>query len=75
MSRSSIPRKAHHGKCHQMLLCSLGRLIFGKDDQLFPKSAAMPFINQLDNPEVHEVQLGHWLVVPALDEYLVNLPE
>ncbi len=51
------------------------RLIFGKDDKLFPKSAAMAFISQLDNAEVHEVPLGHWLVVPALDEYLVNLPE
>jgi pimeloyl-ACP methyl ester carboxylesterase len=48
-------------------------LIFGRDDELFPKSAAMPFINQLDKAEVHEVSLGHWLVVPALDEYLVNL--
>jgi len=46
------------------------RLIFGKDDHLFPKSAAMPFINMLDNAEIHEVQLGHWLVTPALDEYL-----
>ncbi|MGZ3813278.1 MAG: alpha/beta fold hydrolase [Mucilaginibacter sp.] len=49
------------------------RLIFGRDDKLFPKSAAMPFIKRLDNAEVHEVPLGHWLVVPALDEYLVNL--
>jgi pimeloyl-ACP methyl ester carboxylesterase len=49
-------------------------LIFGRDDQLFPKSAAMPFIERLDDAEVHEVPLGHWLVVPALDEYLVNLP-
>ncbi|HTE02020.1 MAG TPA: alpha/beta hydrolase [Mucilaginibacter sp.] len=48
-------------------------LIFGRDDQLFPKSAAMPFIDLLDNAEVFEVPLGHWLVVPALDEYLVNL--
>jgi pimeloyl-ACP methyl ester carboxylesterase len=48
-------------------------LIFGKDDQLFPKSAAMPFIDLLDNAEVYEAPLGHWLVVPALDEYLVNL--
>lgn len=50
-------------------------LIFGRDDQLFPKSAAEPFIKLLDHPEVHEVPLGHWLVVPALDEYLVNLPQ
>lgn len=50
-------------------------LIFGRDDGLFPKSAAMSFINQLQNAEVHEVPLGHWLVVPALDEYLVNLPK
>jgi pimeloyl-ACP methyl ester carboxylesterase len=49
------------------------RLIFGKYDQLFPKSAAMPFINLLVNAEVYEVPFGHWLVTPALDEYLVNL--
>ncbi len=48
-------------------------LIFGRDDKLFPKSAAMPFIEMLENPVVYEVPLGHWLVVPALDEYLVNL--
>jgi pimeloyl-ACP methyl ester carboxylesterase len=48
-------------------------LIFGRDDQLFPKKAAEPFIQLLENPEVHEVPLGHWLVVPALDDYLVNL--
>jgi pimeloyl-ACP methyl ester carboxylesterase len=50
-------------------------LIFGRDDQLFPKSGAIAFIGQLENAEVHEVPLGHWLVVPALDEYLVNLSE
>jgi pimeloyl-ACP methyl ester carboxylesterase len=49
-------------------------LIFGRDDELFPKSAAMAFIEQLDKARVLEVPLGHWLVVPALDEYLVNLP-
>jgi pimeloyl-ACP methyl ester carboxylesterase len=48
-------------------------LIFGKDDKLFPKSPAMPFIQKLEDSIVHEVPLGHWLVVPALDEYLVNL--
>jgi len=50
-------------------------LIFGRDDQLFPLSAARPFIGKLDDPDVHEVPLGHWLVVPALDEYLVNLAQ
>lgn len=49
------------------------RLIFGKHDQLFPKSAAMPFINLLADADVHEAPLGHWLVTPALDDYLVNL--
>lgn len=49
------------------------RLIFGKDDNLFPKSAATPFLNKLDNAEVYEVPLGHWLVVKELDDYLVNL--
>lgn len=53
----------HHIKC---------TLIFGRDDKLFPKSAAMPFITKLEQPKVHVVPLGHWLVVPALDEYLVN---
>ncbi|HWZ35125.1 MAG TPA: hypothetical protein VNW51_03155, partial [Mucilaginibacter sp.] len=48
-------------------------LIFGKHDQLFPMKAAMPFINLLKNPVVHEVNMGHWLVTPALDEYLANL--
>ena len=46
------------------------RLIFGRDDKLFPKSGAIPFIKLLDAAEVHEVPLGHWLVTPALDEYL-----
>jgi pimeloyl-ACP methyl ester carboxylesterase len=46
--------------------------IFGKDDLLFPKSAAMPFLNQLKNARVHEVPMGHWLVTPQLDEYLLN---
>ena len=49
-------------------------LIFGRDDQLFPKKAAMPFIKRLNNADVHEVPLGHWLVVPALDEYLSLTP-
>lgn len=48
-------------------------LIFGKQDELFPKKEAMPFINLLKNADVHEVPMGHWLVTPALDEYLTNL--
>jgi len=56
----------HHIKC---------RLIFGKSDNLFPMKAAVPFIDMLNNPEVHEVPLGHWLVLKQLDEYLVNLPQ
>ncbi|HTD42471.1 MAG TPA: hypothetical protein VK671_17710, partial [Mucilaginibacter sp.] len=50
-------------------------LIFGRDDQLFPKSGVMSFISQLEKAKVHEVPLGHWLVVPALDEYLLDLSE
>jgi pimeloyl-ACP methyl ester carboxylesterase len=46
--------------------------IFGKDDLLFPKKAAEPFLNQLKNAEIHEVPMGHWLVTPQLDEYLLN---
>ena len=51
------------------------RLIFGKDDNLFPKKAAEPFIATLANPDVHELPLGHWLVIKELDEYLVNLQQ
>ena len=46
--------------------------VFGKDDLLFPKSAAMPFLNQLPQAGVLEVPMGHWLVTPQLDEYLLN---
>jgi pimeloyl-ACP methyl ester carboxylesterase len=48
------------------------KLIFGQHDNLFPKTAALPFIQKLNNAEVHELPLGHWLVIPALDEYLAN---
>ncbi|MDB5111572.1 MAG: hypothetical protein JWR67_2686 [Mucilaginibacter sp.] len=48
------------------------RLIFGRDDLLFPKSATMPFINLLANAKVDEVPLGHWLVTRELDEFLIN---
>jgi len=47
-------------------------LVFGRDDKLFPRSSAMPFINLLANAKADEVPLGHWLVTPALDEYLTN---
>jgi len=51
------------------------RLIFGKHDNLFPMKAAAPFITKIKNAEVHEVNMGHWLVTKQLDEYLVNLPQ
>ncbi|TSD64131.1 alpha/beta hydrolase [Inquilinus sp. KBS0705] len=51
------------------------QLIFGKQDNLFPKKAAEPFIGTLKNADVHELPLGHWLVIKELDEYLVNLPQ
>ena len=54
----------YHIKCH---------FIFGKHDMLFPKSGAAAFLSLLANARVDEVPLGHWLVTPALDEYLVNL--
>ena len=50
------------------------RLIFGRDDNLFGKPAAVPFINSLGKADIHEVPLGHWLVIRELDDYLVNLP-
>lgn len=46
--------------------------IFGKDDLLFPKSAAMPVLSQIKNAQIHEVPMGHWLVTSQLDEYLLN---
>ena len=55
----------HHINCH---------LIFGRYDQLFPKSAAAHFISLLTEAKVNEAPFGHWLVTVALDEYLVNLP-
>lgn len=55
----------HHIKC---------LFIFGRDDLLFPKKAALPVIELIENAEVHEVPMGHWLVTAALDTYLVNLP-
>ena len=48
------------------------RLIFGKFDDLFPLPAAGNFIGKLNKVQVDEVYLGHWLVTPALDEYLVK---
>lgn len=48
--------------------------VFGKHDMLFPKSAGMPFMNRIDPSlaHIHEVELGHWLVTPQLDEYLTQ---
>lgn len=46
--------------------------IYGQHDLLFPKNAAMPFLNQLPAAQVLEVPMGHWLVTPELDEYLLN---
>jgi len=54
---------------HYQIKCVL---IFGEDDNLFTYQSAQPFINQLSNPIVHKVKLGHWLVIPALDDYLVK---
>ena len=48
--------------------------IFGHDDLLFPMKPVLHVINQIIDAEVHEVPMGHWLVTPALDMYLVNLP-
>ncbi len=47
-------------------------LIFGEEDNLFTYQNSLPFINKLNNPLVHKVKLGHWLVIPALDDYLVR---
>lgn len=47
-------------------------LIFGTGDHLFPKSVAKNFIAMVNNPKVHEVKMGHWLVTKALDEHLIR---
>ena len=47
-------------------------LIFGRRDNLFPHKNALPFIEKLHDPAIHQVDLGHWLIVPALDEYLTK---
>jgi pimeloyl-ACP methyl ester carboxylesterase len=49
------------------------RLIFGRDDMLFPRKAAEHLVAQINNAEVYEVPMGHWLVTKELDNYLVNL--
>ncbi len=48
-------------------------LIFGKDDMLFPKKSTDDILKLIHQAEIHEVPMGHWLVTPALDMYLVNL--
>ena len=48
-------------------------LIFGRHDMLLPLKPVEPFIEKLNNPKVLEVPLGHWLVTPVLDNYLVAL--
>lgn len=47
-------------------------LVFGEHDLLFPQSAALPFLKQLPDATVLNVPMGHWLVTPQLDEYLLN---
>jgi hypothetical protein len=32
----------------------------------------LTFLEMLNDAEIHEVELGHWLVTKALDEYLVK---
>lgn len=47
-------------------------LIFGQHDNLFPKRTAEPFIGKLHQPKVHHVAMGHWLIIPQLDDYLTK---
>ncbi len=49
------------------------RFIFGRDDMLFPLKPAADIIATINNVQVHEVPMGHWLVTKELDNYLVNL--
>ena len=65
-----VKKVTRHINQHRIKCC----LIFGRDDLLFPKKAAAPVIELLDDAEIHEVPMGHWLVTKQLDNYLVNLP-
>ena len=56
----------HHIKC---------LIIFGRHDNLFPMKAALTVVNRIEDAEVHEVEMGHWLVTKQLDEYLVSLQQ
>ncbi|RYE20426.1 MAG: alpha/beta hydrolase, partial [Sphingobacteriaceae bacterium] len=51
----------HHIRC---------QLYFGKYDQLFPPENAKILLDLLNQPEMHVVPAGHWLVTPELDNYI-----
>lgn len=45
-------------------------LVFGQHDQLFPRLNGERFIQMLNDAEVLEVPMGHWLVTKELDNLL-----
>ena len=48
--------------------------VFGQHDMLFPLGASQAWVAQIPHATVHHVPMGHWLVTPQLDDYLINLP-
>lgn len=48
-------------------------LIFGKNDQLFPKAVAHKFLLNYAKKTVFEFDFGHYLLLPSLDEELNKL--
>ena len=48
-------------------------LIFGKNDQLFPKTVALNFLVNYHKKAVFEFNFGHYLLLPSLDEELIKL--
>lgn len=49
------------------------QLFFGKYDNLFPKSNSRKFVSLLNQHQMHELPLGHWLVTTELDNYLTQI--
>lgn len=47
-------------------------LVFGKHDKLFPIESGRPFIKLLNNAQLHHLDMGHWLITAALDDYLTK---
>lgn len=47
-------------------------LYFGRFDNLFPESNSKRFLALLNQPELHVLPLGHWLITAKLDQYIAK---